>query len=217
MEKLFRNSIIKAVQAGGVDPGQFDFDLKDDDIRIAHRWSESRLTLHGPWGDWKGSYVAGDSSPWPIHAISFSQVEESVEHWVSKVKRDLETPDLLAELQRQRELLSQTPDEAENTPFTPDEQAQIVAQLKEIKDWVKRTHALTPEQTFVLEEEFKGLRMSVARLGRVDWRLRFLGVLFVFLGSGILPQEVVQGLLMMALHGLQEFFGGSPPPQLGPV
>ena len=80
----------------------------------------------GPWGNWEGSYVVGDAVPWPFHEYVWSNVEERVEHWAAKLKRDLETPDLWAELQREREILSRTPDDAENTPFTPEEQASNV-------------------------------------------------------------------------------------------
>ncbi len=149
---MWRNAIIEAVQVGGLDPREFEFDFGDTETHIAHRWSASHFTLRGPWGNWEGSYVVGDAVPWPYHEYVFSNVEGRVKHWVAEVKRDLETPDLWAQLQREREILSRAPDEAENTLFTPDEQAEIVNRLDEIKEYVKNTYSLSQDQMVALEE-----------------------------------------------------------------
>lgn len=55
LEKMWRNAIIGAVQEGGLDPREFDFDFGDTETRIAHRWSESYFILDGPWGNWEGA------------------------------------------------------------------------------------------------------------------------------------------------------------------
>ncbi len=220
LEKVWRNAIIEAVQAGGLDPREFDFDFGDTETRIAHRWSESHFILGGPWGNWEGTYVVGDAVPWPYHEYVWSNVEKRLEQWAAKVKKDLETPDLWAQLQREREILSRAPDEAENTPFTPDEQEEIVKHLDEIKEYVKSTHSLSHDQMVALEEGFKELATATRRLGRNDWRLMFLGLVLTLIVTGILPPDAVHGFLWMALHSLQHFLGGaaSPsPPQLPPV
>jgi hypothetical protein len=220
LEKMWRNAIIEAVQAGGLDPGEFEFDFGDTETHIAHRWSASHFTLRGPWGDWDGSYVVGEAAPWPYQEVIWPKVVERVEQWAAKVKTDLETPDLWAELQREREILSWAPDEAENTPFTPDEQAEIIKHLDELKEYVKNTHSLAQDQIVALEEGFKELATATTRLGRNDWRLMFFGVVLTFIAAGVLPPDAVHGFLWMALHGLQHFFGGGvdpSPPQLPPV
>ena len=149
---MWRNAIIEAVQAGGLDPRESDFDFGDTETRIAHRRSESYFILGGPWGSWEGTYVVGDAAPWPFHEYTWSSVEERVEQWAAKVKKDLETPDLWAQLQREREILSWAPDGGENTPFTPDEQTEIVKHLDELKEYVKNTHSLSEDQMVGLEE-----------------------------------------------------------------
>jgi hypothetical protein len=49
----------------------------------------------------------------------------------------------------------------------------------------------------------------------------FLGVVLSFILAGILPRDAIHDFLRMALHGLQNFFGGGGagpwPPQLPPV
>ncbi|MGZ6563244.1 MAG: hypothetical protein ACXVH3_26050 [Solirubrobacteraceae bacterium] len=220
LEKMWRNAVIEAVQAGGLDPRDFDFDFGDTETRIAHRWSESWFSLRGPWGDWDGSQVVGEGPLRPYQEYIWSKVEERVQQWATKVKSDLETPDLWAQLQREREILSWAPHEAENTPFTPDEQAEIVKHLDELMEYVKDTHSLAQDQTVVLDEGFKELVDALPHSGRNEWRLMFLGVVLTFIVAGILPPDAVHGFLWMALHGLQHFFGGGAgpaPPQLPPV
>jgi hypothetical protein len=129
--------------------------------------------------------------------------------WAADVKRDLETPDLWAELQRERETLSRTPDEAKNTPFTPDEQATIETRLGEIQDYVKKTYALSQEQTLALEAGFQALAADAKRLRRIDWRWRLFGFIFTLVVTGIVPREAVHQILVMALHGLGHLIGGA--------
>jgi hypothetical protein len=220
LEKIWRNGIIEAVQAGGLDPREFEFDFGDTETHIAHRWSASHFTLRGPWGNWEGSYVVGEAAPWPYQEVIWPKVEKRVEQWAAKVKTDLETPDLWAELQREREILSWSRDEAENTPFTPDEQAELIKHLDELKEYVKNTHSLAQDQIVALEEGFTELATATTRLGRNDWRLMFFGVVLTFIVAGVLPPDAVHGFLWMALHGFQHFFGGHAgpsPPQLPPV
>jgi hypothetical protein len=47
-----------------------------------------------------------------------------------------------------------TPDSA-NTPFAPDEQAEVSAQLKEIAESVKKAYKLTAEQSTEIDKKFK--------------------------------------------------------------
>lgn len=71
-----------------------------------------------------------------------------VKRWLEEVKRDLETPDLWAELKREAELLGAGSDEiTKNAPFTPDEQKEIAGRLQEIAERV------SVEQTRVLNED----------------------------------------------------------------
>jgi hypothetical protein len=217
LEKIWRNAIIEAVQAGGLDPRECEFDFGETETHIAHRGSASHFILRGPWGGWEGSYVVGEAAPWPYKEVIWPNVEKRVERWAGEVKKDLETPDLWAEVRREREILRWAPDEAENTPFTPDEQAEIIKHLDELKENVKNTHSLTQDEIVALEEGFAELTTATTRLGRNDWRLMFFGVVLTFIAAGVLPPDAVHSFLWMALHGFQNFFGGGAgpsPPQL---
>jgi hypothetical protein len=224
LEKIFRNDLFEAIRGSGLDTGEFDLELGDTEeaeARITHRWSESYFILGGDFGHWVGSYVVGDNQPWPYEAYTWPTVKERVQHWGAKVKQDLETPDLWAELRREREILNRARDEAANTPFTPDEQAEIVEHLREIEEYVRNTYSLSQDQIAVLGVRFDELEAAVGRVGRLDFKGLFLGALFALFLAGVLPPEVVHSILIMALHGLEHVFGGGsgggPAPELPPA
>jgi hypothetical protein len=81
-------------------------------------------------------------------------------------------PDLLAELQREREILTGTRYEAVgNTPFTSEELAQIAEQLRQIKEYVSTAYALSEEQALHLEAKLDDIAAAAGRMGRKDWAL----------------------------------------------
>jgi len=89
----------------------------------------------------------GELPPSGYPVYSWDRVVELFAVWLGEVKRDQETPDLFAELQQERELLiAATAENVENTPFSADEQESISTQIREIKEYVKKTHQLSKEQ-----------------------------------------------------------------------
>jgi hypothetical protein len=146
-------------------------------------------------------------------------VEERVRRWAEDVKHDVDTPDLWAELQREREILTGGRyEDVENTPFTSDEQAEIAEQLRQIKEFVKKTYSLPEAQILSLRGEARRHRS-----GR--WSYRPEGLAALILRSDVYcdrlgspPPEAVQHILAMALHALAHLFGGGGrPPQLPPL
>lgn len=129
LEKMFRNSIIEAVEKGGLAPRECAFDFNDDGgCCITHAPSGSSFVVEGPFGRHTTTTVVGEGAPQQLKAAIWPTVEERVERWARDVQRDVDTPDLLAELQRQREILTGTRyEEIGNTPFTSEEQAEIVS------------------------------------------------------------------------------------------
>jgi hypothetical protein len=105
----------------------------------------------------------------------------------------------------------------ENTQFTPDEQTEIAEQLRQIKEYVKETYALSEAQVLILDARFDELEAAIHHVGRMAWRLMFLGVVLTLFVTGIVPPEAVQQIPVRALHSLEHLFGGgSGPPQLSP-
>jgi len=131
-----------------------------------------------------------------------------VSRWLVDVKRDLETPDLWAELQREAQLLGDASDEAtENTPFTPDEQKEIAMRLQGMAEQARHTYSLSEEQMRVLNAKIDYLKAAAGRLGRIHWRDVFLGVMFTFVLASALPPESVRHIVLTILRTIVQHHG----------
>jgi hypothetical protein len=153
-----------------------------------------------------------------IRILHLGDVEERVRRWAEEVNRDVDTPDLWAELQRERKILpGALYEDIENTPFSSDEQADIAAQLRQIKELVRNTYSLSEEQMRSVEAKLDNIEAAAGRIGRKDWLLLLYGSMFSVIVTELLPPGAVQSILEMALHGLAHLFDvGGIPPQLPP-
>jgi len=214
--KWKRNEIIEAVVAGGLDKRDCTFDFGDSESRITHPPSESSFLIEGDAGNYTSTMIVGDGVPQgPLRHYTWPTVVERCQRWAVEVKRDVETPDLWAELQREREILTGARyEDVENTPFTPDEQAQIETTLQEAKTYARRTYELTEEQYVQLDERLDYLVDASRRLGRLDWRHVVIAVLVEAALNQVLPAPLVRDLLGFALRGLAQLFGGGDIPAL---
>ena len=126
-----------------------------------------------------------------------------VSAWLEEVKRDLETPDLWAELQREAKLLGAGSNAVtENTPFTPEEQKEIAGRLKELAKYVRKIHLLSPAQMQVLDEKLEYLVDASDRLGRKDWLNTFIGVTLGYILSVALPPEFARTIFRTFLQAI---------------
>jgi hypothetical protein len=221
LEKFQSNAIFEEIVAGGLDPKKCDLTKGyGAAASISHVPSGSVFILDDNVLPYTGKYVVGNSElVRPYQAFTWTQVRETVRRWAEEVKRDVDTPDLWAELQREPEILTGARYEAaENTPFTPNEQAEIAKQLREIKEYVKKTYSLSSQQMSRVEARLDEAEAATRRIGRKDWLLLFFGVMFTVIVTALLPPEAVQHILTMARDGLDHLFdGGGRPPQLPPM
>jgi hypothetical protein len=216
LQKWKKNQIFEAIQNAGLDPKEFDLNNDDAEARLKHKWSKSYFIIGGDAGKYVGSYAAGDTPEWPYEVYSWEPLMKRISSWLEEVKRDIETPDLWDELQREAELLGIGADETtENTPFTGDEQKEIVGRLQELAEYVRITYSLTSEQMRVLDEKINYLNDAKGRLGRTDWRGVFVGAIVSYVLTAGIPPESARSIFMtfMALlraighlfeHGLPE-------------
>lgn len=152
LQKWHRNVIFEAIQAVGLDPGNFDLNDPGTEVRIKHRSSASCFIVRRESGYYVGQYVVGDSAVWPYSPSSWASLMPRVSRWLEEVKRDLETPDLWAEFQREAKLLEAGSDAVtENRPFTPTEQREIAARLQELAKYARETYSLSRVQTKALD------------------------------------------------------------------
>jgi hypothetical protein len=208
MQKWKRNQIFEAIQSVGLDAKDFDFEDGDAGVQIKHKWSDSYFIIGGDPGHYVGRYVVGDSSDWQYEVYTWESIIRRVSGWVEEVKRDLETPDLWAELQRETELLVGASNKAnENTPFTPEEQKEIVGQLQEMAEYAKRRYSLSGPEMQILNAKLDYLVRAAGRLGRIDWLNVFAGVILGFILTAAVPPESARHILLELLRAIGHLFG----------
>jgi hypothetical protein len=97
--------------------------------------------------------------------------------------------------------------EPANAPFNPEEQAQIAAQLDEIKELLVTQHGAEPA---ALERGIEELKDASKRSGRREWLFLFMGVGLHWTLTGLVPPEGLRTMLALASQGIGHFFGGMP-------
>lgn len=208
LRKQQKNDVFEAIQAVGLDPNEFD--LQDDavEVRIKHKRSLSCFIVGGDPGHYVGHYVVGDGADWPFEAYSWQYMIPRISRWLEEVKRDLETPDLWAELRREAELLGANFDGVtENTPFTPDEQKVIAGRLQELAEHTRHTYSLSEAQMRVLDGKLDYLVKAAGRLGRIDWRNVFAGAIVSFILTEALPPEAVRDMILVLSQTIGHLYG----------
>jgi hypothetical protein len=209
------------VRSAGFDPNEFTWGKKYGEVYGAM----VPVLIHKPTSF---DFVFDFDPKYDLHAAEWSPGEETprdksvnlqwplvlqcVSIWLENVERERSTPDLWAQLEKQRELLAASApfeqDDANNSPFTPDEQQQIEAQLDEIKELLVQTHQADGR---ALESSIEYLREASTRMGRRDWLTIFIGTIFGWALNGLVPPEGVRQALALAAHGLGHLFGGGVP------
>jgi hypothetical protein len=144
-----------------------------------------------------------------------------VQKWTGRVgdlAKEIEqyesTSDLWEELNRSKNFFtSQSEQSTGNAPFTDAEQADISAQINQIKDYIKAAHELTSEQISHVEIRLDQVEQASRRLGRKDWLMTFNGAVFSLILTDLITPQTAQHVIMMTIHGLSHLFGiGGPPP-----
>ena len=203
LQKWQRNVLFEAIQAVGLNPRDFDLTDSGTEVQIKHEWSKSIFIIGGRPGHYVGRYVVGDGPDWPYDAYSWQASTTRVSTWLQEVKRDLETPDLWAELRREVHLLGVGSNEVtDNTLFTQDEQKQIAEQLRGLAKHVSDASSLSEAQKQILNEKIDYLADSSRRLGRKDWLNIFIGVTLGYLLSTALPPDVARGIFSTCLRAM---------------
>jgi hypothetical protein len=223
-----RNAVLGAIQGSGLNPPEFQWEEQPSSQRQVRSGGEPftvEVLVHRPTGYWFMFDVDAnhEDSAWAVykpgpnggrrsnHAGTWDYVFGYVTEWLARVRVEHEAPDLWGEFQRLPGAAAGELPGVENTLFDPEEQAAIVAQLQEIKRYVRQTYELTAEQHQLIDARLDYFAEAAARLPRLDWRNAFLGAFIGLVFQTILPAEPVQHLLFMALRGLGSVFGQDVP------
>lgn len=219
LRRAQRNAVHAILSDARLDPREFDWDMGSDAPTLHHRRSDSWFRFSDATQQF-GTSVVGGAQPKVEPGDEWEDVERRIRQWAAEVKEEAETPDLWAQLASTPTLLSQTTDEVSNTPFEPDELAQIDKHVELIRLNMRRQHALTTKQLRELEAGLAHIQESAKRLGRKDWRLLVGGVMLGLIVEALVPPEVIQELFQTVWEGLSYLFPPSgpqlPPPGIEP-
>jgi hypothetical protein len=209
LQKWQTNQIFQAIQEVGLDPNEFDLENNDAEVSIKHRWSASYFTIVPDPSHYVGRHVVGDGMDWPVDEYSWQSLVRRISRWLEDVKRDLEMPDLWAEIQRDSQLLfgAAADDIAENRPFTHAEQNAIAARLKHWLEHARRTYSLSATQMRALEAKVDYLVNAARRLGRIDWLNVCAGAILGYILNASLPLEAARGMLPALFRAIGHLYG----------
>jgi len=214
------NAVFVAIKDAGLDPNEFKWDKAYSRATPAYGAPfYVPVLIHGPSGSSFTFDIDRNGNHYAIFVPSFQTPEGEeltgawdtqlalVSEWLEYLKREYQAPNLWAELGSQNELAGGELAGVENTPFTPDEQRQIEAQLRETKVFVRKSFELTEEQYLAIDSRLDYLVEASGRMGRVDWRTAFAGVFLTAIVTGVLPGDAVREIMGIALRGLAGLFG----------
>ena len=207
LEKWQWNSIVKAIEDAGLEPRDFDLDDDGDGARISLRGSGSVFLIGRTGSDgYEHSRVVGEGVQVGYPVLSWSAMAQPLSLWLSEVKNDLETPDRRAELRQEREILiAATAEGDDNTPFTADEQDEIAKELREIKEYARKTYDLTAKEAQALDATLSSIEDAARRLGRRDWFNIVVGTLTIL--QLVLPAGTTRHVFLMLLRSLAHVHG----------
>jgi len=207
LQKYKKNDIVKAIQGVQLDPREFDIRENENESRIVHKPSSAYFVVGGSPGNYVGEYKSGDWPAWPYEAYSWETTLRRISSWLDEVKRDVETPDLWAELQNEAELIGVTYEDIENTPFTQEEKNEITHEFSEFADYAQRIYPLSAGQMNVLNAKLDYLVKATDRLGRIDWRNALVGVIMGYVLTIALPPESARSMFFILLRGISKIYG----------
>ncbi len=149
------NDVLLRIKAAKLHAEEFRFEEQKETGKPEFGPSTTDLfhrVVHKPSGyylkfdDFLVRYTPGETR---LHederCTSWKEELQAVDNWLRNLVREVETPDLWAGLSQEEELLGPEPAEAENTPYTANEQVQIKKAIEEIRIYLISTHSLGPE------------------------------------------------------------------------
>jgi hypothetical protein len=209
LPKSLTNDVIEAIRSSGLDPYIFKYSDNEDEYRIRHPSSGSYFAFRLEGGTFPISYlIAGEVTEQKFDAYIWPKVIDHVNEWATRVKKDLETPDLWAELQREPKLLGVGPDlHIENTPFTPEEKKEITELLQKGGEYVEQTYPLSDSERLEWRAQLAYLTEAVHRLGRRDWRGLLISTLIEFVFYVAPEPAAARDMVFTFLKATGHFFG----------
>ncbi len=209
LQKWQTNQIFEEIQKVGLDPQDFNLENDDSEVGIKYKWSASLFSVIPDPLHYVGRCVVGDGMDWPVDQYTWQSLVARISRWLEEVKRDLEMPDMWAELRRDSQLLfgADSGDVAENRPFTQAEQNEIAARLQALAEHARRTYSLSAAQMRALDTKLDYLADAARRLGRKDWLNVCAGAVFGYILDASLSPEAARGMLSALIRAIGHVYG----------
>lgn len=218
--KVQANQVLRAIIDGGISPYECTLEESPEDIVISHPPSGSYCIFMPQFLYSHESENAGDAyyydfryKVWndPARVGIWSAWEvllRQIQNWANEVITWPDIPDYWELLRNSWQNLASSERNWANTPFLPEEQAAISAQLTVIKESVRKTRSLRKDQMSLLEEKLDKLERASHREGRIDWRNLFVNTIVALIITDTITPEVFHHILMMIAHGIGHLLGG---------
>lgn len=215
--KTQRNEVFEAISDRGFQPSQFEWQESRSPRRaktkvalIVHRSTGHYFMFDNP-GELRVSVGSpGGSTPKSsVRAETWDQQLSHVRDWLQCLEREIEAPDLWAEIAQERtlaEAASSAP--ATNRPFTPDEQSYISEQLHEIETYLITTQNLTEEHTEFVRTRLNYLGEAAERQGRQDWLHTAIGVVVTIVMGIALAPDAARELFRFVAGAFRQLLDG---------
>jgi hypothetical protein len=183
-----------------------------DEAWIKHVPSDSRFAMF-PERDSSlfrcNSRVGDDPTVSLDYRMNFTEVVAHVRGWGLEVADWIDAPDFWETVRSGNAIIpGELSHYSDNAPFTPDEQAAISDELREIRDAVKKIRDLTAEQSKQIDDKFEEAEKASRRMGRKDWGLLFGGAVFSLILADVITPGVAGHILTMMDHGIGHLFSG---------
>ena len=178
------NDLFKVIEKSGLDPGEFEWSDGVDRDRLSHLPS-------GFWLEFVGSPLHGRYVPSPkgpeeewfdyrnrLHA--WDSARDELKAWLAVVAQEFGAPDLWKTFTRVPQTARPGPLvlAADNSPFSSAEQKRLRKQLALVGAEIVKSHrSAVKHQDYVLAR-IEHVSEAVTALGRRDWSIMVVGVLF---------------------------------------
>lgn len=159
--------------------------------QIVHLPSNFYFTFDNTRGSFYTEWAPGKSAVAErANSGSYSSQFTRFKEWVDCLAREVNSPNLWADMPSDTKLIETAVTDEDNTKFTAAEKKLIVTGIGEIKEYLLTTHKMHAE---LVEGQLKYLVESSGRLGRKDWKNALIGALFgMILQSGVGSQAAQQ-------------------------
>jgi hypothetical protein len=225
LNKRERNRLFQVIVEEKFDPAEFELDDNGDKVTVTHNSGSvfevsvkprddtffEKFQIDDSGLEYKFTVAEGNSKTGSAtNDISFVS-RYYVPDWLKEIRLTVGMPDYWEELKRGQESIAVIRrEDFENTPFAEDEQRQISAQLREIKNQLEKFQ-LPSKQMSQVEQRLDKLEEASHHLGRKDWLIMAITTVSPLVVSDIMPPGLTRHVFTFIINGLIHLFGGGPP------